>query len=89
MPPKSKTPHNGGASQFSFGGYIRDEYKVQPLHRQAALTLLCKCPELPRKQAGFLGHVCVARELTSSQRDWLAKLLKRNHLPQLTEGNEQ
>lgn len=52
-------------------------------HRQAALALLGHCSELPHKTAGFLGHVCVASELSEKQRDWLAKLLDRNDMPQL------
>ncbi len=38
MPSKSKTPHLGGESQKSFGGYICAEYTTQSLHRQAALA---------------------------------------------------
>ena len=57
-----------------------------PNHRSAALTLLTQCPELPHKTAGFLGHVCVAPELTAKQLDWLVKLLDRNGLPSLAEG---
>ena len=52
-------------------------------HRQAALALLSQCADLPRKAAGFLGHVCVALELTEGQRDWLGKLLVRYGLPPL------
>ena len=54
-------------------------------HRQAALALLGQFPELPHKTAGFLGHVCVASDLTAKQRDWLVKLLDRNGMPQLIE----
>lgn len=89
MPSKSKTPHNGGASQISFGGYVRDLYKAEPLHRQAALSLLCKCTDLSHKEAGFLGNVSVAGKLSSKQREWLARLLERHGLPQVTEGGEQ
>lgn len=52
-------------------------------HRQAALALLNDCPSLSHKEAGFAGHVCVALILSDRQRDWLAKLLKRNGLPPL------
>lgn len=52
-------------------------------HRQAALALLSECPYLPHKTAGFLGHVCVAENLTDKQRHWLVKLLERNHMPEL------
>ncbi|MES2119720.1 MAG: hypothetical protein V4513_03985 [Pseudomonadota bacterium] len=54
-------------------------------HRQAALALLGECPDLPHKPAGFLGHVCVARELSDKQRNWLGKLLDRHGLPPLAE----
>ena len=54
-------------------------------HRQAALALLNERPDLPRKPAGFLGHVCVAPELSDGQRDWLDKLLDRYGLPPLAE----
>ena len=54
-------------------------------HRQAALALLSEFPDLPRKPAGFLGHVCVETSLSDGQRDWLQKLLDRYGLPPLTE----
>ena len=54
-------------------------------HRQAALALLSQFADLPRKPAGFLGHVCVALELTDGQRDWLGKLLDRYGLPPLVD----
>jgi hypothetical protein len=54
-------------------------------HRQAALALLSGCPDIPHKAAGFLGHVCVAAEISDKQRDWLGKLLDRYGLPPLTE----
>jgi len=57
-------------------------------HRQAALALLGSCPGLSHMEAGFLGHVCVSAELTEKQREWLRKLLDRNHLPPLTAENE-
>lgn len=60
-----------------------------PHHRQAALALLDHCPELPHKTAGFLGHVCVALELSDKQYDWLAKLLARYSLPPLAAGDGQ
>lgn len=52
-------------------------------HRQAALALLSNCPGLSHMEAGFLGHVCVTASLTDKQREWLAKLLRRNRLPPL------
>lgn len=55
-------------------------------HRQAALALLTRCPKLPHKAAGFLGHVCVAPNLTERQRDWLLKLLDKYNLPPLAAG---
>lgn len=54
-------------------------------HRQAALALLSRCPDLPHKTAGFLGHVCVAPELSQRQRQWLASLLERRGLGSLSE----
>ena len=56
-------------------------------HRQAALAILNECRTLPHKEAGFLGHVCVAPILTDRQRDWLAKLLERHGLSPLAEGD--
>ena len=56
-------------------------------HRQAALALLNQCTNLTHKEAGFLGHVCVADVLSDRQRDWLAKLLERHGLPHLSEGD--
>jgi hypothetical protein len=55
-------------------------------HRQAALRLLNDRPELTHKEAGFLGHVCVSRDLSARQLDWLVKLLSRNRLPSLGMG---
>ena len=49
----------------------------------AALALLSRCPDLPHKAAGFLGHVCVAPALSDKQRGWLTKLLERHGLPTL------
>ena len=54
-------------------------------HRQAALALLSQCLNLPRKAAGFLGHVCVDPELTDGQRGWLVRLLDQYGLPPLAE----
>lgn len=55
-------------------------------HRPAALRLLCDCPDIPHKAAGFLGHVAVADLLTDKQGAWLATLLSRHNLPPLAEG---
>jgi hypothetical protein len=57
-------------------------------HRQAALTLLADCPNLPHKAAGFLGHLCVAPTLSERQRNWLALLLDQAGLPHLAERGE-
>jgi len=58
-------------------------------HRTAALALLSGCPDLPHKAAGFLGHVCVAPVLSGRQLAWLVKLLSRNELPPLAQGDGQ
>jgi hypothetical protein len=58
-------------------------------HREAALALLNQCPKLSHKEAGFLGHVCVADALSDKQHDWLAKLLERHTLPPLAAGGAQ
>ena len=55
-------------------------------HRLAALSLLSGGYELDRKEAGFLGHVCVADLLSRRQMAWLQKLLARCGLPGLDEG---
>ena len=52
-------------------------------HRQAAVALLQARDDIPHKAAGFLGHVCVAPEISERQRGWLVKLLARNGLPPL------
>jgi hypothetical protein len=57
-----------------------------PHHREAALTLLNQCPDLPHRAAGFLGHACVSPALTDRQRNWLEKLLHRHGLPPLADG---
>ena len=44
-------------------------------HRKAALVLLNGVPTLPHKTAGFLGHVCVAPDLSDKQSAWLIKLV--------------
>ncbi len=57
-----------------------------PNHRQAALSLLTHCPNLSHKEAGFLGHVCVATGPSERQLAWLTKLLDRKGLPPLEKG---
>ncbi len=52
-----------------------------PNHRAAALALLSGAFGLDRKEAGFLGHVCVADALSPRQWAWLEKLLARCGLP--------
>ena len=89
MSQKSKAPHNGGASQDSCGGYECDDHNPQQLHRQAALALLNKSVQFSRKEGGFLGHVCVADDLSSKQHAWLNSLLARHGLVPLSEGGER
>ena len=55
-------------------------------HRQAALALLTKCPNLSHKEAGFCGNVCVADTLSDRQGDWVTRLLARHGLPPLVVG---
>lgn len=55
-------------------------------HREAALTLLNRCPDLAHKAAGFLGHVAVSAAISTRQREWLVKLLSRHSLPPLADG---
>jgi hypothetical protein len=76
----------GGASSVSFGSEQLELDRPFTSHRQAALALLNRCPNLSHKEASFLGHVCVADALSDKQRDWLAKLLERHGLPPLAEG---
>ena len=58
-------------------------------HREAALSLLNQYRNLSHKEAGFLGHVCVAEVLSDLQRNWLSKLLARYGLPHLSEGDSK
>ena len=60
-----------------------------PNHRLAALSLLSGHHALDRKEAGFLGHVCIADVLSQRQWAWLQKLLARCGLPDLIEGGLQ
>lgn len=46
-------------------------------HRAHALRLLNSCPDLAHREAGFLGHVAVADNLSPKQSDWLAKIMAR------------
>jgi hypothetical protein len=55
-------------------------------HRNAALALLNGRPKLAHKEAGFLGHVAVAGDVTPRQREWLLRLLSRHGLPSLADG---
>ncbi len=55
-------------------------------HRDAALALLIRVPNIPHKEAGFLGHVCAADALSEKQLAWLVYLLARHDLPPLSEG---
>ena len=56
-------------------------------HRKAALRLLNERTSLSHKEAGFLGHVCVAPVVTEKQRDWLDKLSVRNGMFPYAEGD--
>ena len=60
-----------------------------PNHRTAALALLTQCTTLSHKEAGFLGHVSVAPDLSVKQADWLTKLLAKHDLPsfEMENGN--
>ena len=49
-------------------------------HRQAALRLLNDFKDLNHREAGFLGHVCVAGTLSERQAAWLDKILERRGL---------
>lgn len=55
-------------------------------HHHAALALLEMRPTLTRKEAGFLGHVCIAPLLSPSQFEWLNRLLEKSCLPALKPG---
>ena len=55
-------------------------------HRQAALALLNNCATFSHKEAGFLGHICIAQSMSDRQRNWLSKLLERHGFPHLSEG---
>lgn len=52
-------------------------------HRDAALALLAHGPDVTRKAASFLGHLCVDQAITARQRAWLVKLLEENGLAPL------
>jgi hypothetical protein len=54
---------------------------ISPPHRSAALRLLTACRNLSHKEAGFLGHVCVAPVVSDKQGDWLNRLLERHQMP--------
>lgn len=53
-------------------------------HRLAALRLLAGAVNggliLSHKEAGFLGHVCIADQLTDKQVNWLGVLLDKAHV---------
>jgi len=56
-------------------------------HRSAALALLNGDYRLTRKAGQFLGQIGVdPTSLSTSQSDWLAKLLDKAGLPPLAEG---
>ena len=59
-------------------------------HRAAALCLLNGDQRLSRKAGQFLGQLVVdPSPLSEAQTAWLAKLLERNGLPQVSEGGNQ
>jgi hypothetical protein len=61
-----------------------------PDHRSAALALLCAEQRLSRKAGQFLGQLAVdPSPLSEAQTAWLAKLLDRACLPQLSGGRVQ
>jgi hypothetical protein len=76
----------GGASRDLLGGWSHPPITMFADHRKAALALLHDRPTLSHKEAGFLGHVCVAPILSDKQRDWLVKLLARYDMAALTSG---
>lgn len=57
--------------------------------REAALMLLASRPDLPRREAGFLGHMCVASCPSDKQWRWLTRLLRENGLPSIAVGGGQ
>lgn len=63
---------------------------IEAFHKPkaAALALLSECPAISHKEAGFLGHVCVAERLTGRQGDWLRKILDRNGFPPIASDEE-
>ena len=52
-------------------------------HRAAALALLSECPDLPRKTAGMLGHICATVTPSRRQLLTLTALLEQSGLPPL------
>jgi hypothetical protein len=55
-------------------------------HRDAALALLAHGPNITRKAASFLGHLCVDQAITAPQRKWLVQLLEQNGLSPLEDS---
>ena len=51
--------------------------------RAAALALLTECPDLPRKTAGMLGHICATAAPSRRQLVTLVTLLEQRGLPPL------
>ena len=84
MAPDMQNPAvQGGASRDLLDGWSHSPVTTFADHRKAALALLNDRPALSHKEAGFLGHVCVAPVLSDKQRDWLVKLLARDEMPAL------
>lgn len=55
-------------------------------HRTAALALLSAVKDLDRKEAQFLGTMCVESEPSERQSAWIHVLLRRHGLPPLNAG---
>lgn len=90
FPPHPIGKHNGlPPVSCSRPGWLAVTKRSFTHHRQAALALLCECPNLPHKTTGFLGHVCVATALSDRQLSWLTKLLDCNRLPPIAEGERK
>ena len=92
---KRITPAANGRGMETLGGNIhalvtRNNQNTQRYdhHRAAALALLNSSNRLTRKAGGFLGQIAVdASPLSPAQLAWLAKLLDRNGLPSVAEGD--
>ena len=52
--------------------------------RDASLTLLASRPELPRREAGLCGHLCVSPQPSARQLKVLSRLLDAYKLPPMS-----